>query len=341
MGEKIRIGIPRTLFYYNYAAFWITFFEELELDVVLSHSTNKELLDKGLKASINEICIPIKLLFGHFIDLKTRVDYVFMPYYVTVDKESYICPKLIASPDIIKANFPDVNLLTIDIDINTPFSSILGSLKKMVLGLGVSPLKVVSAAGVAVKKQKRFEELSNKGYGFRKALKHSITDKKIKDEMDELLIGDEALKSKKTNTLSIAVVGHSYVINDLYISSNLIPKLRDNGIKVFTSDMVSSNIIKDKISVMEKVPHWTFGNRVLGSVLHFSEMENVDGIIYVTPFGCSSDSLLKEYLDVHMKTKKAFMTITVDEHSGEAGLVTRFEAFLDMITLRKNKEGKL
>ena len=38
---------------------------------------------------------------------------------------------------------------------------------------------------------------------------------------------------------------------------------------------------------------------------------------------------------------KPYMVITLDEHSGEAGLITRLEAFLDMVERRKVHEGNL
>jgi hypothetical protein len=34
------------------------------------------------------------------------------------------------------------------------------------------------------------------------------------------------------------------------------------------------------------------------------------------------------------------MTLTLDEHSGEAGLVTRVEAFVDMLNWRREKDGR-
>jgi predicted nucleotide-binding protein (sugar kinase/HSP70/actin superfamily) len=36
-----------------------------------------------------------------------------------------------------------------------------------------------------------------------------------------------------------------------------------------------------------------------------------------------------------------FMSLTVDEHTAEAGIVTRLEAFLDMIERRKHKGAKV
>jgi predicted nucleotide-binding protein (sugar kinase/HSP70/actin superfamily) len=34
------------------------------------------------------------------------------------------------------------------------------------------------------------------------------------------------------------------------------------------------------------------------------------------------------------------MNLVIDEHTGEAGLITRLEAFVDMITLRKRRQRR-
>jgi len=36
-----------------------------------------------------------------------------------------------------------------------------------------------------------------------------------------------------------------------------------------------------------------------------------------------------------------FMSLTVEEHTAEAGIVTRLEAFLDMIHRRKRRQSKV
>ena len=70
----------------------------------------------------------------------------------------------------------------------------------------------------------------------------------------------------------------------------------------------------------------------------YSKDEKVEGIVYVTPFSCSSDSLIKEYMDANIHDNKPILTLTVDEHSSDAGMITRIEAFLDMIERRKDKK---
>jgi predicted nucleotide-binding protein (sugar kinase/HSP70/actin superfamily) len=364
MAEKLRIGIPRALFYYNYFPLYKIFFERLDAEVVLSDRTNKAILNLGLKSSINELCIPIKLLYGHVKNLQgKKVDYIFLPYIIAVDSVSYICPKLIAAPDLIKVNFDETKLLTFDIDMNSFYSSALSSLSEVSMKLSINPIKILSAYNEAKLAQKRFENYIEKGFLFEEALaliEYSEKSKKVKDAiwkkshaekfqkestgrkygLEWATVLEDHLENKKTmeDRKTIAIIGHSYIYNDDYISSSLIKKLEARNINVLTSDMVSRNIIKKKISAFEKIPHWFLGNRVLGSAIYFSEKKNIDGIIYITPFGCSSDSLIKECIDAKVVGKKPFMTITVDEHSGDAGQNTRIEAFLDMLDRRKQKE---
>jgi len=57
-------------------------------------------------------------------------------------------------------------------------------------------------------------------------------------------------------------------------------------------------------------------------------------------FGCGPDSLMMDM--VHRQAAKlrnaTFMNLTLDEHTAETGIITRLEAFLDMIYRRKRKQ---
>ncbi|MGA1826194.1 MAG: acyl-CoA dehydratase activase-related protein, partial [bacterium] len=326
MANTLKIGIPRALFYYNYYPFCKNFFTGLGAEVIVSEKTNKDILQQGLKASINELCITIKLLYAHILNLSGKADYIFLPYIITLDTVSYICPKLIAAPDMVKCNFPHTSLLSVDIDMNNFYTSLLFSVKEISLKLGVNPLKIVALYKEAMALQRKFENYVHKGYFFEEALQ-KIESKKV------------AQLSKKEG-ITLAIIGHSYIINDAYITSDLIGKLMMRDATIVTSDMVSQKIINEEVSSLEKMPHWTLGNRVLGSALYYAHKKQIDGIIYVIPFGCSSDSLIKEYIEANIRGKKPFMTLTIDEHSGDTGQDIRVEAFLDMIE-RKNENRLL
>jgi len=306
------IGIPRALFYYTYFPFWETFFTELGAEVVVSGPTNKKILQDGLNVSSSELCLPIKLLNGHVADLKDRCDFVFLPYIISTQKGSYYCPKLIATPDIAKAVDPGLSLLSADVDMDNFFGSLFSTLREVASKLSTNPVKIYAAFRKALERQEIFE-----GHVYGGAL------------FEEALAGARAAPDGGP---VIAVIGHTYLFNDPFISFDLVRRLRERGARVVTSDMLSAGRIEETLSGIECGTHWSLGNRVVASVIHFSGKEEVNGIVHITPFGCSSDSLIKEYIDANLPEKKPMLVLTVDEHSGDAGIVTRLEAFFDMIS---------
>jgi predicted nucleotide-binding protein (sugar kinase/HSP70/actin superfamily) len=65
----------------------------------------------------------------------------------------------------------------------------------------------------------------------------------------------------------------------------------------------------------------------------------VDGVIYLIAFECGPDALIKVLMDSEARKHPgvAYMSLVLDEHSGEAGMNTRVEAFLDAIVRRKKR----
>jgi predicted nucleotide-binding protein (sugar kinase/HSP70/actin superfamily) len=329
--EKPKIGIPKTLFYYAYYPLCFKFFTELGAEVIASEKTNKTTIEAGLNTSSNELCIPLKVLYGHVLYLKDKVDYIFLPYVISSIKGTYYCPKIIGSPDIIKANIPNVNLLSFDVDMDNLYKSIFSSLAEVATKLSLNPIKIYTAFMDAVAYQKKFDRYIAKGLLFDEAMS-------IIDSDDGKKQAIQILKADQDRLVTIAVIGHTYIINDSYISFNLIKKLKERNIRVMTSDKLTEAEINASIKNIG-TPHWSLGSRVLGSSIYYSKDKKVDGIIYVTPFGCSSDALIKEYMDANIHDKKPVLTLTVDEHSSDAGMITRIEAFMDMIERRRNEEN--
>ena len=85
-----KVGIPRALLYYNYYPLWKVFFEELGAEVVLSELTNKKILDDGVYCCVDDACLPMKVFHGHAVHLKDRVDYLFVPRLISVEKTVYM-----------------------------------------------------------------------------------------------------------------------------------------------------------------------------------------------------------------------------------------------------------
>lgn len=71
-----------------------------------------------------------------------------------------------------------------------------------------------------------------------------------------------------------------------------------------------------------------------------AESRKVSGILFISSFGCGIDAFMGELLERmnHNQYKLPYTSIIVDEQTGQAGVNTRLEAFLDMIEWRKKDE---
>ena len=149
-----------------------------------------------------------------------------------------------------------------------------------------------------------------------------------------------SLHDKKKRT--IMMVGHPYNIYDNYINMNLAYKLVKNNVKVITSETIDENKILFYSSKLPKRMFWTYGKRIIGSSFCAIEEGLCDGMIYISSFGCGMDSILVDLIERKAKEKMVpFMLITVDEQTGEAGINTRIEAFLDMMMWRDRDENNI
>jgi predicted nucleotide-binding protein (sugar kinase/HSP70/actin superfamily) len=73
-----------------------------------------------------------------------------------------------------------------------------------------------------------------------------------------------------------------------------------------------------------------------GTAGHYLKDNKIDGIIVLNAFGCGPDSLMVERIIRKAKQfNKPIINLTIDEQTGEAGFVTRIEAFVDMLFRKK------
>ena len=80
--------------YYTYHPFWMVFFDDIGVQVVTSGRTTKNILDKGVREALADACVPIKLFFGHVMEIKDKVDFLFIPRIVCLDGKTVYCPKV-------------------------------------------------------------------------------------------------------------------------------------------------------------------------------------------------------------------------------------------------------
>ena len=320
---NVKIGIPRSLFYFRFIPLWKTFFNFLGAEVVVSEATNKRILEEGVKACVDEACLPVKLFHGHVISLKDKADYIFIPRFTSISKNEYICPEFGGLPDMVRHTVKGLPPL-IDTEIN---------MRKSDKGAVKAAVETAAILGVGAKAAKEALEAAVSDYrSFRSR---------------ELLYGPQFIRTAGgrepgagAGRPRIAVIGHSYNLYDEYISMDLIGKLDRLGYDAVTIEMVDERDINTYASLLTKPMFWNYGRNAFGAAAHLARSGKIDGMICVSSFGCGIDSMVCDLIErkIRRKYQIPFIMFTMDEHSGEAGFNTRLEAFIDMLYWRKRNE---
>jgi predicted nucleotide-binding protein (sugar kinase/HSP70/actin superfamily) len=185
--------------------------------------------------------------------------------------------------------------------------------------LGASRIRIKTALQRARTKQEVYADLLVKGSN-----PVTLLERKIK------LPINGAVKGR------IGLIGHPYLVYDQYINMNVCNKLAENGYVHLFPENIPAVDIERACSRYPKKLFWSYGKNLLGGGLAMLEYGMVDGLILLTSFGCGIDSFIDELLQ--RANQREFQipqtTITLDEHTGQAGFDTRLEAFIDMMEWR-------
>ena len=323
----VKIGIPSTLLYYIYYPMWQAFFDEIGLQVVTSGSTNKNILDSGIREALADACVPLKLFFGHVMEIKDKVDYLYIPRVVCLNQKTIFCPKFLGLPDMIRHSVENVPPI-IDVRIDTRQSrfAVLKSFLEVGKYFGVEKMTVYRAYWKAKRVFKRYMRLLKKGCNPTEAM--------------EILKNPGASRPCKLpdSNLRFAVLGYPYAVYDSFISANMLEKLKRLGVSVLTIENIPPFLLAlQKNCDLPKRLFWTFSDMALKAAHFIFKQGRVDGVLHITAFGCGPDSMTNRFIEFEAKKHHniPFMTLMIDEHTGEAGMNTRLEAFVDMVRRRK------
>ncbi|MGI6112930.1 MAG: acyl-CoA dehydratase activase-related protein [Mahellales bacterium] len=320
----MRVGIPRALLYWYYIPLWETFFKELGVEVITTPPTTKEIINKGIKHSVPEICLPIKIYMGHVFELIDQgVDCLFIPRMISIKKKTTFCPKFLGMPDMVRYAIDDEACHILAPHVSAPTDNIAQLTNFIEIGSFFNKDKKTTARALkqAEKVWLKFRDLNMQGCTCTEAL--------------NILKGKSQLPVKKERAVNIGLMGYVYNIYDNFISMDVLTKLKNMDVNVVTFEMLKPQVLKAPIKKLNKELFWDFSNKTFAAGMHFLDNPNIDGIIHITAFNCGPDSLLGKLMEIKSETcKKPFMTIRVDEHTGESHMNTRLEAFIDMLRRR-------
>lgn len=328
---NVKLGIPRGMLYFDYHILWQEFFNNLGVEVLISPKTNKDILDRGIKSCVDEACLPVKVFHGHVDYLKDKVDYIFIPKFISIYKREYCCPKHLGLPDMVKHSIKTLPQI-IDTEINLRKSD--KNVKRIVQDIGKNfekrPTKIYAAFKDAYEKYNRYNSIITSG----------VIPLNVVGRYDDLSF----IKNIKTKNYGrkILLLGHTYNIYDQYINMDVVSKLKKSKFDVITTEMIEEQTCRNFASDLSKRMFWTHGQRIIGAAFSLIEERSIYGIIYVSAFGCGLDSVLIDLIERKAKEKRIpFTLLTIDEQTGEAGINTRIEAFIDMLEWRNNNEDNI
>ena len=308
------IGIPRMLMFFEQFPLWATFFGRLRLKVVLSDKTNKKLIHKGLKEVLAETCYPVKVAYGHIVNLIEKgVDNIFLPSIIDLEKEnedvarSYNCPFIQGIPFMLKPAFGDkVKIIAPTIFMAKEKKNLREQMLKIGREFGRSKRDIMSAIAAALEAEEDFE--------------------KRRQER-----GQEILQGLKRDNEAIVIIGKPYNVHDIGLNLNMPKKLRKSGVLAIPYDLLPLNGVELPSLYSNLV--WKNEQNLLRGAMFAKGNPNLH-IIMITNYGCGPDAFFDKYLEDTME-EEPYLVVEVDEHSGDAGMVTRIEAFLDTINRAK------
>jgi len=140
--------------------------------------------------------------------------------------------------------------------------------------------------------------------------------------------------------LRVALIGHPYNLFDIDINKDVLSLTKSLGMEAVTSDLLSDKEIDHEVSDLSKEIYWSSGREIVGSLFHFLS-GGVDGVVFLTSFKCGIDALLQEFIKRRLKVRGGgpslpLLILSLDEHTGREGLMTRLEAFRDVVEQRKS-----
>ena len=324
--EKV-IGIPRAMSFYNNYPFYYGFFTDLGIKIVLSDVTTKQTMSRGSALVVTETCLPIKVYIGHILNLLDKgVDKIFVPSLQSIANKIYNCSKIRGLPDLVRNVVKkDFTMVEATLDKSEKKQGLYEFLKEIASYFDITDENIIKKASKAGwRTYNNFHIMSKSGMSYKKAMNYALQGK--------VFIENQT----KEYPISIALISHGYNIFDERTSMKIFDKLEAMDVKVYSSLQLSNEQMDDGIKALGQEMYWANEREMTGAAGHYLKDNKIDGLITLTAFGCGPDSLMVEKITRQAKRfNKPLLNLTIDEQTGEAGFITRLEAFVDMLFRKK------
>jgi predicted nucleotide-binding protein (sugar kinase/HSP70/actin superfamily) len=296
-----RIGIPRSLCYDELRVFFDTLLAAHDLEPVASPRSGGRILGLGLRRCIDEVCLPLKVSFGHAEELLEQgIDTLLVPRLVSLARGRNLCPKFAVLPDLIAAAFPELNVIAPYVDLHhsrrrelrdhladacRPALEELGAWRRESPGLIATAWRAERAAP------------------------------------------DEPSWPDGPGPI-VATIGHLYAERDRYLGLGVVRQLERLGARVarFPRHLPERPVALEEGMYYEPTVR---SARAIAAALE----RGVDGIVLLTYFACGPDSYAADTFLYRLKRVARgvpVLRLILDEQTSAEGLLTRLGTFVDV-----------
>jgi predicted CoA-substrate-specific enzyme activase len=309
VSDRPTVAIPRALHFLNHAVLWSHFWTQLGYAMVLSPRTNQHVAMAGIESMTSETCYPIKVFHGHVKTLLGKARYLFLPTMVNLptprpEESGFFCPLVQGSQYMVSAalDIPGTMLLTPTVYLKEPTDDVVGDLTR---SLG-------SSLGLS---RRRIDRAFREGWELQLAFQHALR-----------LEGQRFLESLEPAEPWVAVSGRPYNLYDERLNLRLGDNLAKVGIKAVPQDFLDTDGVD-----LSDFPdmYWGLGARILRTAKLVQTSPGCYGL-HLTNFSCGADSFLEHFYR-HVMGDQPYLILELDEHSAVAGVITRLEAFRNVI----------
>ncbi|WP_139905197.1 2-hydroxyglutaryl-CoA dehydratase [Clostridium thermarum] len=342
-------------------------FEGLQTDYVLPQVSSKSTLELGSKYSPEEICLPFKIMVGNYIEaMEKGADTFIITGSCGPCRYGEYCELQI---NILKKLNPKAELIVIDAPGDIGKDELLKRIGKISEKSPLCRPEKIKAVYNALRVINAVDDIEKAlrlkaGYEINRGqckrilyeFKRRMLEAKGVNEMLSLIkeykkiVGSVPI-DKNRRVIKVAIIGEIYTIIEPFSNLYIEDKLMDYGVSTmrtlypswWVKNLVMSPLklhsIDIRMASRKYLPYYIggHGRECIGEAV-LAHKHGCDGAIQIFPFGCMPEIVSKSILPTISKDKDfPIMTLVVDELTGEAGYVTRIEAFIDLLERRIKK----
>jgi len=343
-----------------------SYLEELGHEVIAPPRCSRKTLELGAKYSPEMMCLPFKIFIGNYIEsIEKGADTIIITgscgpcrfgLYGMIQED--ILRKLGYDAEIIVIEPPREGVKQFKENVGrfTGSNSIINIVKNIKPALDL------------IKMTDELTQFSNeiRAYAYDKSEVNNIMDNFYieavkthgkKETLDLIKKTREDLNNikldKNHNPIKIGIIGEIYTIIEPFVNLEIERKLGNMGVLVeksltptkwFEHHVYSYPFGSKEENMKLKLakPYLEtlvggHGRETVGSAIYYNNI-GYDGVIQILPLNCMPEIVAKSILKtVNKDLDFPIMTLVVDEMTGEAGYLTRLEAYVDLIKKRKEK----